>query len=109
MNFNNFHGLKDFVWWVGVIEDRVDPLGLGRCRVRIFGYHTIDTAILPTVDLPWSHPVYPLNNSKAFSSPLIGDWVVGFFMDGEAGQYPIMIGVLPSVNPNTPVKSSTGK
>ena len=30
----------DFVWWQGVVEDRNDPLKLGRCRVRILGYHT---------------------------------------------------------------------
>mgnify|MGYP006295726967 CR=1 FL=1 len=94
MNLNNFHGLKDFVWWVGVIEDRVDPLGLGRCRVRIFGYHTDNIA---TVDLPWSHPLLPINNSKSHQSPTVGDWVVGFFMDGESGQFPIMLGVLPGL------------
>jgi hypothetical protein len=26
------------------------------------------------------------------------DWVVGFFMDGESGQYPIIMGVLPGVS-----------
>ena len=30
----------EFVWWQGVVEDRDDPLKLGRCRVRIVGYHT---------------------------------------------------------------------
>jgi hypothetical protein len=97
MNFNNFHGLKDFVWWVGAIEDRIDPLGLGRCKVRIFGYHTADTTQLPTADLPWSHPILPINNSKSFQSPTIGDWVVGFFMDGETGQFPVVLGVLPGL------------
>ena len=37
---NNFAGLNGFVWWVGEIEDRVDPLNMGRVRVRIFGWHT---------------------------------------------------------------------
>ena len=32
----------NFVWWQGVVEDRIDPLMLGRCRVRILGYHTDD-------------------------------------------------------------------
>lgn len=100
MNQNNFHGLKDFVWWVGVVEDRVDPLGIGRCKIRVFGYHTPDAKILPTADLPWAHPLYPLNNSKNFSSPMIGDWIQGYFMDGESGQFPIMVGVLPAVEPN---------
>ena len=30
----------EFTWWTGVVEDRVDPLKLGRCRVRILGYHS---------------------------------------------------------------------
>jgi len=32
-NMANIYG--NFVWWQGVVEDRVDPLMLGRCRVRI--------------------------------------------------------------------------
>ena len=29
-----------FNWWIGVVENRQDPEKLGRCKVRIFGYHT---------------------------------------------------------------------
>jgi hypothetical protein len=93
---NNFAGLNGFVWWVGVIENRADPLGLGRCQVRIFGWYDGSEEI-ETKDLPWAHPMYPLNNSKTFSAPSLGDWVVGFFMDSESGQFPIMMGVLPGV------------
>jgi hypothetical protein len=92
---NNFAGLNGFIWWVGEIENRVDPLGLGRCQVRIFGWY--DQGKIPTEDLPWAHPMYPLNNSKTFSSPSLGEWVVGFFMDSEGGQFPIMMGVLPGI------------
>jgi hypothetical protein len=35
----DFLGLNNFVWWFGVVEDRIDPLELGRCRVRCFGWH----------------------------------------------------------------------
>jgi len=94
---NNFAGLNGFVWWVGEIETRIDPLGLGRCQVRIFGWHTKNKELIPTEDLPWAHPLYPINNSKSFSAPMIGDWVVGFFMDGESGQFPIMFGVIPGL------------
>lgn len=98
MNRNNFMGLSGFVWWVGVIENpKTDKLGLGRCQVRIFGWHTQDKSVLPTSDLPWAHPMIPLNNSKSFSTPKNGEWVVGFFMDGESGQFPIMMGVLPGI------------
>lgn len=94
---NNFAGLNGFVWWVGEVETRIDPLGLGRCQVRIFGWHTPNKELIPTDDLPWAHPVYPINNSKSFSAPMVGDWVVGFFMDGESGQFPIMFGVIPGL------------
>ena len=98
-NRNNFLGVSSFVWWVGIIEGRDDPLGIGRCQVRIFGWHTDDTTALPTKDLPWGHPMYPLNNSKKIEAPKLGEWVAGFFMDGEAGQFPIIMGVLPGLNP----------
>ena len=32
-----FMGKDGFVWWQGVVEDRYDPLYLGRCRIRILG------------------------------------------------------------------------
>ena len=40
-------------FYLGVVEDRDDPLMLGRVRVRILGLHTHDKAVLPTADLPW--------------------------------------------------------
>ena len=95
----NFAGLSGFIWWVGVVESRKDELGIGRCQVRIFGWHTDDKTALPTTDLPWAHPMLPLNNSKSFSAPKIGDWVVGFFMDVASGQAPVMMGVLSGLNP----------
>lgn len=95
----NFIGKNDFVWWVGVIENRVDPLVLGRCQVRIFGWHNENSVILPTKDLPWAQAVVPLNNSKSFSAPKVGEWVLGFFMDGEQAQIPVMLGVLPGLKP----------
>lgn len=97
MNRNSFAGLSGFIWWVGEVEDRVDPLAIGRCRVRIFGWYSDNKSMVSTEQLPWAHPMLPLNNSNSFSSPKVGDWVVGFFMDGESGQMPIMMGVLPSI------------
>ena len=97
----NFIGKEGFIWWIGVIENRVDPLGLGRCQVRIFGWHGdgSDTSKqnIPTEDLPWAQAIYPLNNSQAFSSPKLNDWVMGFFLDGESAQFPIMMGVMPGM------------
>ena len=101
----NFLGKDNFIWWVGSIENIMDPLGLGRCQVRIFGWHTDGSpesiSTMKTEDLPWALPILPINSRNTFSSPLIGDWVVGFFMDGLAGQFPVMMGVLPAFNSPT--------
>lgn len=98
---NNFIGLNGFIWWVGVVENRAgDELGIGRCQVRIFGWHTDDTSALPTKDLPWATPMLPINAPNTFSKPRMGDWIVGFFMDGESAQFPIMMGILPGIKPN---------
>ena len=92
-------GSKAFgsIWWVGIVENRIDPLGLGRCQVRILGLHNDNKMLLPTESLPWALPMYPINSSTTFGSPLIGDWIVGFFLDGENSQQPVMMGVLPGI------------
>ena len=98
---NNMYGQSGFYWFLGSVEDRNDPQFLGRCRLRIAGYHTQDKTILPTEDLPWALPILPINSRNTFSAPLIGDWVVGFFMDGLAGQFPVILGVLPAFSSPT--------
>ena len=93
-DFKNRLGHDNFVWWIGVVENNVDPLNLGRCKVRIFGSHTDNLQEIPTSDLPWATPLYPVNDSRTFSTPMEGDYVFGFFMDGEDGQVPVIMGVL---------------
>jgi len=94
---------SNFFWWFGVVEDRNDPLRLGRCRVRIIGYHTEDEEILPSDDLPWALPVMPANSAGTSGvgwSPtgaVEGSWVVGFFADGENGQHPMFFGTVGSI------------
>jgi hypothetical protein len=96
-------GLSGFVWWTGVVEDRNDPLKLGRCKVRIVGWHSSNKAQLPTASLPWAQPIFPPNNTNTYA-PKEGDMVFGFFMDSENAQAPIIIGVFPSIpiNPSNP-------
>jgi len=96
-DFTNRLGHDNFVWWIGVVEDRFDPLNVGRCRVRIFGSHTDNLDELPTRTLPWATPLYPINNSKSFSAPMEGDYVFGFFLDGMSSQAPAMLGVFPAI------------
>jgi hypothetical protein len=107
----NFLGKDNFIWWMGVIVNRMDPLGLGRCQVRIFGWHddgSPESVIkLPLSDLPWAMPILPLNNSRTFSTPEIDDWVVGFFMDGMSGQFPVMMGVIPGYFAPNPYANSS--
>ena len=91
---NNFFGAKNTIFWVGKIVNRADPLALGRCQVRIFGYHTDNESMLPDEDLPWALAIYPINSANTFSKPRMGDWVFGFFFDGESAQMPVMIGVI---------------
>ena len=98
----NFIGLDGFVWWMGVVESRKDPLRLGRCQVRIFGWHTDNKSLIPSADLPWAQPMIPVNQAQSYSSPKEGDYVVGFFSDGDGGQFPIMMGVLPGIPDQAP-------
>ena len=96
-DFQNRLGHDNFVWWIGVVEDRFDPLNFGRCRVRIFGSHTENLQLVPTSSLPWATPLYPVNDSRTFSTPMEGDYVFGFFMDGLSSQAPAMLGVFPAI------------
>jgi hypothetical protein len=83
---------------MGVVEDRNDPLQLGRCKVRIFGYHQENADILPTADLPWARASLPLNNPTP-KPPTEGTYVWGIFLDGDVAQEPLMIGQIPGIPP----------
>ena len=106
----NFMGMDGFIWFTGVVEDRDDPSKLGRVRVRCIGYHTEDKTKIPTADLPWAHVMHPVTDpsmngmGQTPSFMVEGTWVVGFFMDAEDKQQPVIIGTLPGVpdeSPNT--------
>jgi len=90
----------EFVWWQGVVEDRIDPLKLGRCRVRILGYHTDNKQEgvgIPTEHLPWATPSQPITSAAMNGigttpmGPVEGTWVFGFFRDGKNAQEPVMM------------------
>ena len=102
---SNFIGRDGFRWWIGQIppidawEDQATGGGWGnRYKVRIMGYHPYSTAELPDDDLPWAGVLLPpgtgtgsANVSKSVKfNP--GDVVVGFFLDGDDGQVPMIMG-----------------
>jgi hypothetical protein len=94
----NFIGQDGFVWWIGVVEDVNDPLTLGRCKVRCFGYHPAkSTNQVPTEDLPFALSIHPLNTPNLYGTPRVGEWVFGFFLDALAAQEPAILGYLPAI------------
>lgn len=109
MSDSDFAGKNGFIWWVGIVEDRNDPLKVGRVRTRIIGWHTDNKAELPTDKLPWAQILLPTNGAALIAGPKEGEWVMGYFLDGSEGQQPIVIGVFPGIISDTrrEVTSST--
>jgi hypothetical protein len=94
----------NFYWWEGVVEDNLDPLGIGRCRVRIIGHHSGDKTFLPTEELPWAYPILPVNNQPGKIVALKpGTRVFGFSRDGESCQDLVVIGTMNTGFENPPV------
>jgi|688.fasta_scaffold03494_23 predicted chitinase len=102
---DNFFSNNDsnFYWFFGCVEDRDDPMRIGRVKLRILGYHTDDKEQLPTDDLPWAMPIMPANSASTSgigwspTGPVEGTWVWGFFMDGAEGQQPAFVGTINAV------------
>lgn len=95
-------------WWTGIIEDRDDPLEIGRLRVRINGYHNSSKALIPTEDLPWASVVQPITSQaldgigQSPTGVAVGTHVIGFFSDGaENCQEPIIWGSISGINVST--------
>ena len=94
-------GKDKFVWWFGFVESNADPLSLGRCRIRIQGWHNDSDIDLPTEALPWAYPITPITNAAVGGigispvGPQPGTRIFGFFLDGETGQQPVMLGTVP--------------
>lgn len=86
--------------WMGIVEDRNDPMQLGRVRVRVHGYHTDDKSLIPTDKLPWAQVLMPPTSaavSGVGQSPtgiMEGSLVVGFWLDGRDMQMPCVEGTL---------------
>ena len=94
---------SNFCWFTGVIEDVLDPMQMGRVRVRCYGYHTDDKEQIPTESLPWAFVMTPVTSAgmsgigQSATGLLPGSWVIGFFRDGRSAQDPIIMGTIPSI------------
>ena len=77
---------------------------LGRVKVRIVGWYTgtggqsyLDQ--IPTEDLPWAVVMLPtdqagIKNTGTKTELQVGAQVLGFFLDGEEAQLPVVMGSL---------------
>lgn len=96
-------------FFIGVVEDRNDPMKLGRCKVRVVGLHTHDKTILPTSDLPWAMLMMPITSASASGigsssiGPVEGTTVIVIFHDYPDCQQPIMIGAIGGLPQAEPV------
>jgi len=110
-----FLGRDGFHWWIGQVvaskewRENMPALPAGsqsdlpgfkrRYKVRIMGYHTASTEVLPDVDLPWAYVMMPVTaggSMGGMSSSVNlsgGEFVFGFYLDGEDSQQPIIMGV----------------
>lgn len=82
--------------YFGVVENRSDPLELGRCQVRVVGLHTHDKNLLPTADLPWCATMQPTISAAMNGigwtpiGPVEGSSVIVMYLDDIYQQGVIM-------------------
>lgn len=95
-------GEEGFRWWLGVVEDIQDPMLLGRAKVRIINEH--DEGV-ETGDMDWAHIMMPSTSAcvdGVGDTPnlAVGSRVVGFYMDGNEKQMPMILGSFPTIPGN---------
>jgi hypothetical protein len=109
-NEPNFFGKENgYYWWVGTIESRLDPLKLGRLRVRVLGAHTEIKALIPTCALHWMYFYQPTTWNQGMNGlghsptgPAEGTWCGGFFKDGSSAQDGIVTFILAGIPEEAP-------
>jgi len=99
-------GIGQFTHFVGFVVAREDGQNLGRVKVKALGFHDLDPAVVSADDLPWA-PVVDGTYGAVSTVPLVGDWVLGAFLDGAQGQHPIVLGRIPGYNSQAPAGTDT--
>jgi hypothetical protein len=98
-------GFDNLLWFMGIVEDNVDPTNNGRVRVRCFGIHPpVTDETVPTEALPWAVCINGTYGTVV-RVPEIAEWVFGFFADGKEGQHPMILGTIPGVNTSLPASA----
>lgn len=119
-----------FNWWIGQIADDATwrdnsasgkheagtqiPGQSRRYKVRIIGYHDKQEESIPSDQLPWAQVMYPVTagggQASAYQTTALrqGNFVFGFFLDGQDQQVPVIMGILGN-NAQTSLKTTIGK
>lgn len=99
----NWIGADGFTWFLGIVQDINDPLNCGRVKVRCIGWHSDSMNELPIDQLPWAQVLMPVTSASTSSigrsgtGLLNGSYVMGFFLDGENSQQPVVMGSLHGI------------
>lgn len=99
----NWIGTDGFTWFLGIVQDINDPLNCGRVKVRCVGWHSDNINELPVSNLPWAQVMMPVTSASTSSvgrsgtGLLNGSYVMGFFLDGETSQQPVVMGSLHGI------------
>ena len=86
-------GIKNPLFFIGVVENEDDPRKEGRVQVRAFGVHGTNKDI-PSDELPWAICVQGDYNPN--NIPPLNAWVFGVFLDGRDCQQPMVLGLIPT-------------
>ena len=82
-------------FYFGVVEDRNDPLKVGRVRVRVHQLHTDNKSDISSADLPWSQVILPTTSAGlsgfGHGHGLVeGTTVYGMFRDSDHLDFVVM-------------------
>ena len=127
--FNPGYLGSGFLWWIGQVADDSTwrdninaevfdtpdeiPAWGYRYKVRIIGNHDQEEASITAEELPWAQVMYPVTagggQGGSYQTPAIkqGNFVFGFFIDGQDQQVPVIMGILGN-NTKTKLERKTG-